>query len=257
MSERDGYEPGVPCWVDHSSNDPTPAAAFYSGLFGWDATDMMPPEAPGSYFICTQDGRRVAAVGSQDDAAAPAAWNTYVAVESVDAAVARVTAAGGTAFGEPFDVFDAGRMAIVADPAGAQLCLWQARENRGAQLVNEPVSLAWNEVVTPDAEGTKAFFAAALGWQATIMDEASGYTLWHPAGVEPSPANSIAGMLPVADGRPPHWATYFAVADGDATAARAGELGGAVSVAPFDSSVGRVAVLADPLGVGFGVIELR
>ena len=63
MLERDGYLPGVPCWVDTSQPDPEAAVAFYGGLFGWDFEDAMPPGSPGKYFIARLRGGDVAAVG--------------------------------------------------------------------------------------------------------------------------------------------------------------------------------------------------
>ena len=119
MLERDGYLPGVPCWVDTAQPDPEAAVAFYGGLFGWDLEDVMPPGSPGQYFMARLRGGAVAAIGSQPQGAPPmAVWNTYIWVESADEAAAKVRAAGGRVVAEPFDVLDAGRMAVVTDPEG-------------------------------------------------------------------------------------------------------------------------------------------
>ena len=128
MSEQDRYIPGVPCWVDTTQPDPEAAAAFYGGLFGWEFEDVMPPGSPGKYLIARLRGGDVAGVGSQPEGAPPsAAWNTYVWVENADETAAKVRAAGGTVLAEPFDVGDAGRMAVFADPEGAAFCVWQPR----------------------------------------------------------------------------------------------------------------------------------
>src|ERR1700733_10581297 len=120
MFERDGYLPGVPCWGDPSQPDPPAAVAFYGGLFGWDFEDALPPSSAGSYFIARLRGGDVAAVGSQPGGAPlPAAWNTYVWVQSADEAASRVVDAGGRVVTDPFDVMDAGRMAVCTDPEGA------------------------------------------------------------------------------------------------------------------------------------------
>ena len=263
ISERNGYEPGVPCWVDHSSPDPASAASFYGELFGWESEDQMPPGGPGQYFSAQLRGKRVAAMGSQQNPEAPPMWNTYVAVESADDAVARVREAGGTAYGEAFDVFTAGRMAVLADPAGAPFCIWQAGEHHGAQLVNEPGALCWNELTTRDADGSKPFYASVFGWRTTAMDMGElEYTLWHAPGAgEPSGEEVIGGMMPMVGEAwpadlPPHWMVYFAVEDTDATASRCEELGGRVPQPPFDTPQGRAAVLADPQGAVFSVIAL-
>jgi predicted enzyme related to lactoylglutathione lyase len=198
MSERNGYEPGVPCWVDHSSPDPASAASFYGELFGWESEDQMPPGGPGQYFSAQLRGKRVAAMGSQQNPEAPPMWNTYVAVESADETVKKVGEAGGTAYGEAFDVFTAGRMAV-ADPAGAMFCLWQAGEHHGAQLVNEPGALCWNELTTRDPEHSKPFYASAFGWRTSAIDMGEfEYTLWHAPGAgEPSGEEVIGGMMPM------------------------------------------------------------
>ncbi|CAN5772991.1 VOC family protein [soil metagenome] len=260
MSARNGYEPGTPCWVDHSSHDPEAAASFYRDLLGWEAEDQMPPDAPGRYFMCRLRGRDVAAVGSQQAEDAPPMWNTYVAVEDADASAAAVREAAGTVLGQPFDIFDAGRMAVAADPAGASFCLWQAGTHAGAGLVNEPGTLCWNELSTTDADGAKAFYGSVFGWRDSLMDAEAGYTLWHSPGQgEPDAESVIGGMMPMASedaGRPPSWGVCFAVEDSDATAARCEQLVGAIAVPPSDTPVGRFGVLSDPQGASFAVIVL-
>src|SRR5436305_5370988 len=145
MLERDGYIPGVPCWIDTTQADPESAVAFYRGLFGWELEDAMPPDAPGRYFMARLRGGDVAAISSQPEGApAAAAWNTYIWVENADETAAKVRAEGGRVLTEPFDVPEAGRMAICADPEGAAFRLWQAGRHKGARIVNEPGSLNFN-----------------------------------------------------------------------------------------------------------------
>src|ERR687895_511835 len=118
MSERNGYEHGVPCWVDLWQPDPEAAVHFYSELMGWEAEETTAPGAPRRYFMCRLRGRDVAAIGSPPPEGAPVAWSSYVWVASADEAAARVTEAGGGLVAEPFDALDGGRMAIATDPAG-------------------------------------------------------------------------------------------------------------------------------------------
>ena len=166
MPERDGYIPGVPCWVDTSQPDPEAAVAFYGDLFGWEFEDVMPPESEGKYFIARIRAGDVAAVGSVPEAAPPTAtWNTYVWVESADETASKVRDAGGSVVMEPFDVMDAGRMAVFTDPEGAAFCVWQAKENKGARIVNEHGSLNFNDLNTRDAGGAKSFYGSVFGWQ--------------------------------------------------------------------------------------------
>ena len=156
MAERDGYIPGVPCWVDTSHPDPEAAVDFYGGLFGWEFEDVMPPDAPGKYFMARLRGVDVAAVGSAPSPGpAVAAWNTYVWVDSADQTAAKVTAAGGKVLMEPFDVGDAGRMAVFADPEGAAICVWQAGRHRGSRIINEHGALNFNGLSTRDPARAK------------------------------------------------------------------------------------------------------
>jgi uncharacterized protein len=260
MSERDGYEPGVPCWVDHSSSDPGAAARFYSALFGWETEDLMPPDAPGRYIGCRLRGRDVAAIGSQASEGPPM-WGTYVWVEDAEAAAAGAKRAGGALLSDPLDVFDAGRMAVLQDPSGAVISVWQAGRHRGAGIVNEPGAWCWAELTTDSVEAARRFYGDVFGWQAQPLDAAGGdhYLLWYLGGEIGPDTKPIAGMAELSGegGHPPNWGIAFAVAGTDGTVARAEELGGGVVMAPFDTSVGRTAVLTDPLGAGFAVIRLE
>jgi predicted enzyme related to lactoylglutathione lyase len=177
MPDRNGYIPGVPCWVDTSQPDPEAAADFYRGLFGWEFEDVMPPGSEGKYFIARLRGGDVAAVGSTPEAVPPMAmWNTYVRVESADEAASKVRDAGGGVLMEPFDVMDAGRMAVLTDPEGAAFNVWQAKELEGARVVNEPGSLAFNGLGTRDVEGAKSFYGSVFGW--TTLAVGGGAEMW-------------------------------------------------------------------------------
>ena len=273
MLERDGYVPGVPCWVDTSQPDPEAAVAFYAGLFGWEFEDMMPPGSPGKYFIGRLRGGDVAAVGSQPEGAPPVAvWNTYIWVDSADEAASSVRAAGGRVVMEPFDVTDAGRMAVCSDPEGAVFCVWQANEHRGAQIVNEPGSLNFNNLNTRDPEAAKAFYGAVFGWETLALGDAAA--MWRlraygdfleerDPGLRQRMADSsapegfedvVAALSPIPDDQPEipaHWSVTFAVDDADATAETAAKLGGHVVVPPFDAPWVRMTVISDPQGATF------
>ncbi len=273
MSDRDRYIPGVPCWVDTTQPNPAAAVEFYGGLFGWELADVMPADSPGRYFIAQLGGGDVAAISSPAEAApSSATWNTYVWVESADETASKVDDAGGAVLSEPFDVMDAGRMAVCADPAGATFCLWQAKQHRGAAVVNEPGSLNFNDLYTRDPEGAKAFYRAVFGWETLAMD--GGFESWALPGygkfldeINPGTlermdelgapkgfADVVASLNPIPDDQPetpPHWGLTFAVDDADATAAKARELGGTVLAEPFDAPWVRMTVIADPQGATF------
>jgi predicted enzyme related to lactoylglutathione lyase len=274
VPERDEYPPGVPCWVDTEQPDAQAAAAFYGALFGWEFEDRMPAGAPGNYFVARLRGLDVAAVSSPMDASAPARWNTYLAVASADIAAGRVEEAGGTVVMPPFDVPGAGRMGVVTDTSGATFSVWQPGENKGAQLVNEADTWSFNTLNTRDPETAKRFYQAVFGWGAeTFAMGESSFTIFYlpgyadflersnpdlrrelaDAGAPPRYADAVALLVTMTDEQfpaevPSHWGVTFAVDDADATAARATQLGGTVTVPPFDAEPVRLTVLADPQG---------
>ena len=255
MSERTSYEPGTPSWVDVSSPDLEESKRFYRGLFGWEAQDAGPQEETGGYAMFTLNGRTVAGLARiQDESQAPA-WSAYVATDDADAAAARVTKAGGTVLFGPIDITDAGRVAFFAHPAGGMIGVWQAGSHTGAEVVNEPGALNWNELQTRDVEGAKAFFSAVFGWQPDDQDFGGmTYTVFNLGD------KGIAGAMPttpfqVPDEVPAFWLAYFSVADCDESVAKVQELGGSVLGQAHDlPGVGRFAVVADPHGATFGVI---
>jgi uncharacterized protein len=273
MPERDGYIPGVPCWIDTSQPDPEAAVGFYGGLFGWEFESVMPEDAPGKYFIGRIRGGDVGAVGSIPEQMPPVAmWNTYIWVDSADETADRVRDADGSVLMEPFDIPGSGRMAVFGDPEGAIFCVWQAREHKGAKIVNEHGSLNFNDLNTRDAEGAKAFYGAVFGWKTLELD--GGFQAWTlegygdhleqsdpdlrkrnaeldaPAGFE----DVVGSIIPLGDDRPDvpaHWNVTFAVDDADAIADKAAELGGKVIAPPMDAPWVRLTVIADPQGATF------
>jgi uncharacterized protein len=273
MPERNGYIPGVPCWVDTSQPDPEAAVAFYRDLFGWELEDVMPPGTEGKYFMARIRGGDFAALGSiPEGAPQEATWNTYVWVESADEAASKVRDAGGSVVMEPFDVMDSGRMAVFTDREGAAFCVWQPKQHKGARIVNEHGSLNFNDLHTRDAEAAKSFYGSVFGWRTLELE--GGFAAWTlpgygdhlerdnpdlrkqmaeadaPKGFE----DVVASIVPIGDDQPdprPHWGVTFAVDDADAIAEKATELGGKVLVPPMDAPWVRMTVIADPQGATF------
>jgi predicted enzyme related to lactoylglutathione lyase len=250
MADRNEYTPGTPNWVDLQTSDQNAAKQFYAALFGWGYNDLPMPEGP-VYSMATMRDRNVAAIAPlPPQQGIPPHWNSYVAVADVDAIAARAADAGGAVVMSPFDVMDAGRMAVVQDPTGAMICLWQAKNNIGAQVVNEPGAFSWNELSTNDVDKAAAFYAKVFGWEAQRFEDMD-YTVFNNEGA------GIAGaMKSPMEGMPSYWLVYFEVADTDATVATARQQGGKAMVEPTDiPNVGRFAVLTDPQGAAFGVIK--
>jgi predicted enzyme related to lactoylglutathione lyase len=265
MSERDGYQPGVPCWVDTWQPDAEAAVDFYTQVFGWEAEDTMPPDTPGRHFMCRLRGRDVAAIASRPDEAPPTppAWGTYVWVDSAEDTAAKATDMGGRVVMEPFDSLDGGRIAVLADPAGAVFGIWQPGAHRGAQLVNEPSAWSMSQLVTPDVEGSKVFYGALFGWEAEAFDadgfevtmcRLPGYLGGEPE--QPVPRDVVGVMAPSGDDVPPQWSVDFWIDDAERAAETAAEQGGKVVEPPSEMLAFKRAVLADPQGAVFSVSQL-
>jgi len=174
MSERDGYQPGVPCWIDTWQSDADAAVAFYTELFAWEREDTMPPDTPGQHFMCRLRGRDVAAIASPPQGAPSAtAWNTYVWVDSAEDAAAKAVDSGGSVLMDPFESLDGGRIAVISDPAGAAIGVWRPGAHKGAQLINEPGAWSMSQLSTPDPEGANAFYGGVFGWQTEMFGDAT------------------------------------------------------------------------------------
>jgi len=251
VPEFTSYATGTPCWTDVTSTDLPRAVEFYRGLFGWDA-DVAPQPEAGGYTMFSLQGKSVAAGSPPQQEGIPSRWTTYLASDDVDATAAKIRDAGGTVLAEPFDVFDAGRMAVAQDPTGAVFGVWQAGNHIGAQLANEPGSFTWNQCQTSDPAHAAEFYQAVFGYEIDELD----LGLDEPFRVLKVDGKSVAGVRePTSGGAPPHWATVFAVADTDETVGRARELGGTVLLEPLDlPDIGRIAVIQDPAGAVFQVI---
>ena len=254
--EMTSYPAGMPSWVDIGVPDMDDAIAFYGGLFGWTFDEPGDDATTGGYRQARLDGASVAGFGPQQ-APGPPFWATYIATDSVEATAEKVTAAGGSIVLPAMDIPGVGRMGVFTDDTGTFFSVWQAGGHPGAARCNEPGALTWNELMTRQPEQAKAFYAAVFGWgvRDDSGDEHGPYAEWQLDG------RSIGGMMPmIGDQWPPevpnNWLVYFGVEDTDAACARATELGGTVTVPPFDTPAGRCAVIADRAGAIFSIIAL-
>lgn len=255
MAQRSSYTQGTPCWVDLQTTDQEAAKSFYGQLFGW-RYDDMPMGEDAVYSMVVKDDGVVAAIAPQSPEVAaqgaPPMWTTYLAVDDVDAAAARVEPAGGTLLMGPFDVMEAGRMVVVMDPTGAVVALWQANRHIGATRVNEPGAVIWNELMTDDEGAAVAFYQQVVGLTTTTMEISEGiYTMFKVG------EDTVGGTAAALPGVPHHWHVYFAVEDAYAAAQRATELGGTVVNGPVDTSIGVMAMLRDPQGGAFSLFAAK
>jgi len=250
------YPDGLFSWVDLSTTDVEGARAFYSGLFGWEPVGVETDLGP-IYTMMQIEGKNVAGLGpmSPDMQAQgmPPIWTSYVKHSDADAVAAKAEAAGGTVVMPAMDVMEEGRMVLIQDPGGAVFGVWQPKNHIGAQLVNRPGALVWNELQTSDVEGSKTFYKAVFGWE-NATDE-SGYVVLSNDG------RMQAGMMAIDPSWgevPPNWGVYFMVEDVEAAVAKAEELGGNVMVPPMAAGeMGRFSVLQDPQGGAFTVMQFN
>ncbi|HXW14032.1 MAG TPA: VOC family protein [Terriglobia bacterium] len=257
MTTSQTHPSGSFCWVELSTSDQNAAKKFYSGLFGWSINDN--PMGPGeAYTIFRLGGRDAAAAYTMNkqerEAHVPPHWNLYIATENVDNSASRVAKTGGTVLGGPFDVMDAGRMAVVKDPTGAAFCLWQAKNNSGLGVTGEDGAFCWADLNTPDPQRAGKFYSDLLGWKLEKgANDASGYLHIkngdkHIGGIPP------AQYLP--KGAPAHWLIYFHVAGVEASTDRVSQMGGKVHMPPQNMpNVGAWSVVADPQGAAFALFK--
>lgn len=267
ITDQRTYPPGVPSWIDVASTDPAASCDFYAGLFGWVFEDVVPPEAPGSYFVARLDGHDVAAIrpGEQGEG-----WLSYVAADDVDALVWRVRDAGGTVIDEPEDVGRAGRGATFADPEGARFRGWRAGTRLGAQLVNLPGAWNFSILHTPDRSGSIEFYERVFGWKVDAalgagMIRLPGYGHHLEATIDPGIRERqafapegfedvVAGLIEVPE-QDARWVIAFTVADRDRAVERAVELGATV-LSTEDGEWTAEAELLDVDGAAFVVSAL-
>jgi predicted enzyme related to lactoylglutathione lyase len=255
------HVPGTFSWPELSTTDQKGAVAYYRALFGWDLNEQ--PMGPGdTYSMFQLRGKEVAAAYTmrpeEKQSGAPPHWNSYVTVANVDDSVKQAQQLGGKVLAPPFDVMDAGRMAVLQDPTGAVFQVWQANRSIGAKILEEPGALCWTELNTRDTKAAEAFYTGLFGWSAKHSAPSAGmeYTEFSVNG-KPS-----IGMMPINEHMPAHvpsyWMPYFQVANADASVAKAQELGGKVMVPATDiPNTGRFSIVTDPQGAMFAVFELR
>lgn len=252
MPKFESYVQGTPSYVELMTPDQAAAKEFYGQLFGWQVEDM--PMGDDYYVTASLEGDAVCGIAGQmpELAGHPAFWGVYLAVDDVDATTAKVEPAGGKIEAGPFDVMELGRMSSIQDPTGARVNLWQAGQHLGTVRANEPGTPIWNELMTPDVPTATKFYSDVLGvrWDTMAMEGGDYTTL--VVGDRP-----VGGaMVPPMEGIPPHWNVYFNVESVDQSVAQAVELGGAVVAPAFDvGGVGRMAVLADPQGAMFNLMQ--
>lgn len=248
------YPDGVFSWVDLGTTDTKGAKYYYNSLFGWSFLDL-PTDSGTVYSMAQIEGKNVAGLGpmgpDMEAQGIPPYWSSYIKHDDVDAVAAKAAEAGGNVMFPPMDVMDSGRMTIIQDPTGAAVGVWQPKQHIGAQLVNIPNTLVWNELQTRDVEAARTFYEKVFGW--TYEVDANNYVAVY------QDDRVHAGMMQIEDSWgdvPPNWSIYFLVEDVDVATAKAQELGGNIMVPPSPAGeMGKFSVIQDPQGAAFSIIE--
>lgn len=255
MKKIEKHAPGSFCWVELATTDQNAAKKFYMSLFGWEVDDM--PMGPSDFYSMFKlQGRDVGAAYAltPEMKGVPPHWMVYIAVENADASARRAGELGGKVCKPPFDVFEAGRMAVLQDPTGAMFCIWQANKNTGIGIAGVDGSMCWADLNTPDREKAGKFYSGLFGWEIMKEDEEPAHAYYHIKNGE----EFIGGMpppMPMAK-VPPHWLIYLLTHDCDKYAAKAKQLGAKFLMEPMTmEDVGRFGVLADPQGAAFAIFQ--
>ena len=259
MPEVSSHAPGTFCWVELATPDADASKNFYSQLLGWNWTDNPMSESM-VYTMLQQNDQFVGGL-FQIHAEMLAQgmhphWVCYISTDDVEAATARVREAGGNVITEPFDVFTAGRMSVVADPTGASFGIWQAKEHIGMGLIYEPGSLGWNELYTTDTEAANAFYGSVFGWERATHQVGPEAEDYHEFKLGDAHVGGMLQIKPSWGEVPPNWGSYFCVEDVDASFQKAQDLGAQVVVPIMQESNIRFCYLHDPQGVYFGLVQV-
>jgi hypothetical protein len=247
MGERTSYAPGTFSWSELITSDADAAKAFYTSVFGW-TYDDLPVGEEQVYSMARRDGKVVGALSGGDE---PPNWICYVSVDDADRSAARAGELGAKVLAEPFDVMDAGRMAVIADPNGTVLHLWQAGRTIGAELVNADGSLTWNDLITRDAAKSREFYGALFGWTFVDIPESGGYS------EITNGESDNGGIMPLQEPQSPGWLPYFGHEDAERLVTEVPGLGGTVFAGPIHLPHGTIAVIGDPQGATFAVFTGR
>ncbi len=249
----DARPTGHPTWFDHMSPDVKTSAAFYEKIFGW-TYEVQGPEF-GHYHMAHVGGRAAAGLGQpgEQGGGGPPAWMVYYSAEDVAAMTAKAKELGATIMMDCMEVPETGKMSIVQDPTGAVFGLWEPINHKGAGISGAHGAMTWCEVNTGDAEAAKAFYTGLFDATAEPMpgDDMTYYMIK----VGETTVGGILQMDEKWEGIPPHWSAYFQVDNTEEAAKAAEAAGGKINVPVFDTPFGKIAVLSDPAGAVFSVVQ--
>lgn len=255
MQEVTHYPHGAFSWAAFDAHNIEEAKRFYGALFGWEYSEVPMGEGD-PYTLGLVNGKSVVGLApmqpDQRAAGMPPYWSMNIAVDSADAAHARIAAAGGTPLGEPFEVLDQGRMTVAQDPTGGMVILWESRAHTGSAYNAGPGVPVWHELYTTDVAAAAGFYETLLGWTYTLNESPGGETA--TCFLNGEPVAMIMPITPEMGPMPTAWIVYFGVADVEAAATRVAELGGQVNFGPVVMSGFPFAHCTDTQGGRFSLV---
>jgi predicted enzyme related to lactoylglutathione lyase len=247
------------CWLGLATANLAATEAFYAGVFDWESAEQ-PVGKLETYTALSYEGKEVAILSQQTPeprtVGAASYWTPFVAVEDADRSARLVERLGGTLLREPQNLGDTGRLVPLRDPTGASVSLWQPFSRGGAELMNDRGAACWYELVTPDLDRAAFFYCTLFGWRLTADPRVftivrSSFTITNAE----SPIGTIRELGVDETAFAGGWIPYFGVESPELTQRVAEEQGGRILRAAADSPIGHTSVLADPLGVPFGLLE--
>jgi len=243
------------CWVELNTSDPSAARPFYEKLFGWKMNEM--PMPTGNYLMANVGDASVSGITKLPDEAkkmgAPPHWLSYVSVDDPEKTVDKAKSLGGKVLTGPKQ-WGPGTIALIQDPSGGVFAIWHSPQSMGSFLYGEPNALCWNELMTDNVDQAGKFYANLFNWKPeTVNMTGEAYTIFKKG---EQGTSGMMGKPAMAKNAPTSWLAYFAVGNVDQIAKKTSELGGKVKHQPTDiPTVGRFAILEDPQGAVFGVLQ--
>ena len=253
------HEPGMFSWADLTTPDLEGSQQFYTGLLGLDHEDA--PVGSGIvYSMLKKNGKGVCAMYNMAEEmkamiGGRASWRVYFTVEDTDEIVDKAKELGASVIDGPMDVFTAGRMAVLNDPAGAEFAVWQPMDHIGAGVFAEPGALCWTELATDNVDASKSFYSDLFGWsiQAAPSPYGGTYSLFM---VEERRAAGMVEIKPEWGKKSPHWSVWFDAGNLDAATTIAEAAGAEVKMRSINiPGVGQFSTIEDPQGSLFSMME--
>lgn len=241
-------------WTNLSTTDDAAAAAFYARVLGWTYREMPIGEGMVHRNATINDMLIAGIDPMMPGSDMPTAWSNFVFVDDIEATVTSATQLGATVLMAPMDVMGEGHMAMIMDPTGAAVGLWQSGRHTGADAVNQPGTYSWVELTTSDVSAALRFYGELFGWGFEQQDMPS-MEYWM-ATIDGRP---FAGVMAKPDDMadmPSSWATYFGVVDAEATMAEVKAAGGSIAFGPMRMGPGIGIGVADPQGGYFVAFQM-